>query len=441
MYPDLYYYLIIVFQALLCAFYIGSQRTLSRAAGRELICILIGGLLSVGIIAAELLTGVIGFATLICPAVMLVFSVTSKGGVWAKLLSSAAPLGAGTAICYHIIEHVYFDKGLLFHMKFIHEPELFSGCAVIYELLFVCFMILSGLIVNRKSIGIYNMRTLLALTLSSSAADCLLFYYSVNEVSHIYLLPLHCFFGVLTAALCLHVYNMSLQQSIQGRLENELRLSRLSEHYSRQYIESIKQQYSSVRKMKHDMQNSFLTLTELLRDGEYERAYRFAKENSDELEALQTFADTENSAANAVINSKLSYAAGLGISTRCLSVSDISGISDGELCSLLGNALDNAITACAALPEGAEREIDLDISCENERYYTILVRNTVSGPVLLRDPSLGTTKEDKSAHGLGTKIIRDIARSREGRADFYEEDGMFCCRIALIADKAAACDK
>ena len=43
-------------------------------------------------------------------------------------------------------------------------------------------------------------------------------------------------------------------------------------------------------------------------------------------------------------------------------------------------------------------------------------------------------KADKKQHGLGTSIIREIARKYNGRCDFYESEGMFCCQVTLMAD-------
>ncbi|TLW87894.1 sensor histidine kinase [Ruminococcus sp. KGMB03662] len=40
----------------------------------------------------------------------------------------------------------------------------------------------------------------------------------------------------------------------------------------------------------------------------------------------------------------------------------------------------------------------------------------------------------KKQHGLGTSIIREIARKYNGRCDFYESEGMFCCQVTLMAD-------
>ena len=57
------------------------------------------------------------------------------------------------------------------------------------------------------------------------------------------------------------------------------------------------------------------------------------------------------------------------------------------------------------------------------------------------NPRLTTTKADKKQHGLGTSIIKEIARKYNGRCDFYESEGMFCCQVTLMADTQTSIEK
>lgn len=231
------------------------------------------------------------------------------------------------------------------------------------------------------------------------------------------------------AAVSILLWNVTESYSSKRALERELELSRLREHYQERYIEALRQQYDSMRKIKHDVRNRFLAIGKLLEDKKYDRAEQFISENAGRLSEMQAFIDTDNAIVNAVVNSKLSYAHELGIRTSCISVSSISGISDSDLCSVLGNALDNAIAACCSLPDS---EISVEIDRGEERFYTFIVRNTVRESVLKANPGLRPAGPG-SEHGFGTRIIRETAEKYEGRCDFYEEDSRFCCRIDMIA--------
>ena len=59
------------------------------------------------------------------------------------------------------------------------------------------------------------------------------------------------------------------------------------------------------------------------------------------------------------------------------------------------------------------------------------MKNSIEGSVIQNNPNLITTKKDKHLHGLGTKIIKDIAKKYNGMADFFENDDFFICHIIL----------
>ena len=425
-------------QAAVCAVYAGLFIEFRKPAYRAAFPIICTALLSAAVMLLDNTVLIEGTGCITYPALMLVLSVTVHRKLTEKLVAGVVPLAIGTAVNTGalMIFHPQRESGL--KQLIYNDRQLITLFVTVQLLWFVVFGMLVRMLRSRKTAVSYDSGVPLTVTGFSAAAGCIMLCLSVRDDG------LRDIFGIaalLFALLCMLICYLSKLQSRRRELETELQNAQLREHYSRQYTESLMQQYGSVRRIKHDMHNNFLTLTELIAGGEYDRAYRFAKENTDALEAMQTFADTGSSVANAVINSKLSYAAELGISTKCLSVCNISGISDTDLCSLLGNALDNAMAACSKLPAGSPREISLEISCENERYYTFTVSNSIDGSVLDANPTLATDKPDKEDHGLGLKIISEITERHGGRVDLFEADGQFVCRIALIAEQTAVCDK
>lgn len=168
----------------------------------------------------------------------------------------------------------------------------------------------------------------------------------------------------------------------------------------------------------------------MLANGHNDEAMIFIEKSSKVIAQIETFVQTNNAVANAIINSKLTTAYSLGIKVSCITVADFSGIDETDLCDLLSNILENAIAACQEIQNNGKRYIYLQISSENN-IYTFLVKNSVSHSVMECNPQLKTTKADKNSHGLGTSIIRDIANKYNGRCDFYEIDNTFCCSVIL----------
>lgn len=209
--------------------------------------------------------------------------------------------------------------------------------------------------------------------------------------------------------------------------ENEV--LRLQQEYSRQYVENADTEYDLIRKMRHDFKDNYSALYALLSDGNIDSAIQHIEKHLDKLVKTETFVYTENDIVNAVINSKLSTARSFGIEATCLSVSAFHEIDDIDLCRLLSNMLENAITACNT-GHRKDKQIYLKISSDAYKYIFHL-KNTIDESVLKKNPDLKTTKKNKKEHGYGTRIIQDIARKYHGKCDFYEEDGFFCCSVTL----------
>lgn len=108
---------------------------------------------------------------------------------------------------------------------------------------------------------------------------------------------------------------------------------------------------------------------------------------------------------------------------------DISDIDDVDICRLLSNMLDNAITACQDV-KVENRRICLYIRGDNVSYI-FTVKNSIDESVIEKNPKLMSTKINRNEHGYGIRIIREISESYGGISDFYEEDGMFCCSVYL----------
>lgn len=211
---------------------------------------------------------------------------------------------------------------------------------------------------------------------------------------------------------------------------SEMKLIELKEQYFEQYIDNANLQYESIRKIRHDIKDKVSTVYSLLVKGNYNEAISFIEKSSDVIERIETFVQTNNVVANAIINSKLTTASTLGIRVSCITVADINGIDETDLCDLLSNMLENAIAACQDINDNSKRFINLNISNE-DNIYTFFVKNSIQMSVLKTNPYLKTTKSDKTRHGLGTAIIKDIAYKYNGRSDFYEQNNTFCCSVVL----------
>ena len=179
--------------------------------------------------------------------------------------------------------------------------------------------------------------------------------------------------------------------------------------------------------VRHDFNNTVSVIRTLNTEGKNSEIEAYIQDYFKTQAISQTMIKTGNSYVDAVINSKLSEAQQYGIKVSVSTINDLESKHNIDLCSLFGNLLDNAIRASK---QSSKKVINLDIRRDMES-IAITVKNTIDSSVLAKNPDLVSDKQDKKKHGYGTKIIREIAKKYSGFADFYEEDGYFCCNVML----------
>ena len=204
--------------------------------------------------------------------------------------------------------------------------------------------------------------------------------------------------------------------------------------YQKQYMDSVAVLDEHLRKRSHDLKNHVKTLNMLLSDEEHgqERAKQYLLEYVRQTAALQEFVKTKNSVADAVLNAKLMYCKEQDIPAVISVDKNIRGLTQTELCCVLGNLLDNAIEAELKLSK-AQRKIEIKIVMIEE-VLDILIRNRIAEPVLQdvqKVKNIGTTKQDAENHGFGLKNVREIVKKYDGFMDLYEDSGCFCVHIRI----------
>lgn len=238
--------------------------------------------------------------------------------------------------------------------------------------------------------------------------------------------------GMLCVAVnCFMVFRMvyRIKDSQQKEREQIKTISDLQ--LQNQYLNSVYIMDEHTRKVRHDLKNHMNIMRTLLEDEQEGRVKtieyinQYVKQTSLMYETVKT----DNKVVNAVINSKLLYCAENGINTSVSVCKDVSNLSDVEICTVLGNLLDNAIEAELKNNEH-EREIQLNINME-EDMLNIFVKNKIKESVLAANHELKTTKKDAKNHGIGMKNIYDIVTRHNGYIDVYEEADYICFNLQI----------
>lgn len=428
-----------IYQGLLYAFFISSFLTFKRNTNKKIFYLCCGGGQALLITLFNYITIFESFASILYFAELFVFALFMlEGNIVKKIFGCALPLFAGLAISFVLVNFFSTINNLsITEIATTLNSTRFIAVLSTQCLYYLVFRLLLRIFkTNEKAFKLYDWGIITAVMTASISLSAIILQVAINIKDKKVKLYVNLAVCIL---LCLNIliYHLINSLSKKNEIEKQLELLKMKEHYQRQYLENSKQQFDSLHKTKHDIKNNMIAVSEMIKSEDYSNALQYMKKYTDMLDATQTYIKTENSVVNSIVNYKLSTAASMGIKVSCLSTTCFVGIDDLDLCSLLSNTLDNAVTACLELPEDEARELHVKISCENNANYTFIVRNTFKESILKKNPQLMTIKSDKSNHGYGIQVLKDIARKYDGNVDFYEEYSMFCCRIDLIAKTSA----
>jgi hypothetical protein len=138
---------------------------------------------------------------------------------------------------------------------------------------------------------------------------------------------------------------------------------------------------------------------------------------------------TGNEALDIILTEKSLYCGQNGIKLTCMvDGGALSFISDADLYSLFGNAIDNAVEAVADLPDD-RRIIGLNVR-KVESFVSVNLHNYFDRPLVLDEGGLPkTTKGDKAYHGFGIRSIKLVAEKYGGDVKIDADNHVFNLNI------------
>ncbi len=225
------------------------------------------------------------------------------------------------------------------------------------------------------------------------------------------------------AAIAFFAARSALYNMIDRRIE------RFQSELIEKQVREIQNMYRQVRGWRHDYRNHIQNMKIRLSAGNYQKLNEYLDELADDLDTVDTVIKTGNVMADAILNSKLNIAEKMHIRLNVkANVPPGLIMSDVELCSVLGNMLDNAVEACAALPE-AERFIRVYIGRLKGQLY-LSVQNS-AGAVRKEMGAYLSTKDNTRSHGYGLFRIDRVAKKYGGYVNRQNEEGVFATELLV----------
>lgn len=183
-----------------------------------------------------------------------------------------------------------------------------------------------------------------------------------------------------------------------------------------------------LRKLRHDMNNHIGLIKALMKAKKYEELDEYINQIYEDVEIANELVITENKTLSVLLNSKKNLAKSKNIDFSSVIATQDINMQSKDICSLLGNILDNAI-------EAAEKS-------GNKKYVQLMIQKTEEGCIINCENSLGvkpivkkgkfiTMKDNALLHGIGTENIKDIVSKYSGEINFDYDDEMFNVRVVM----------
>lgn len=211
------------------------------------------------------------------------------------------------------------------------------------------------------------------------------------------------------------------------------RIDRRLAAYQQELIEThyreVDNMYRQIRGWRHDYRNHIQTMKAYAAQGDLEAIKTYLDALDTDLNTVDTVIKTGNAMTDAILNSKISLAKSKGI--RVLADAHIPvklRTSEIDLCCILGNLFDNAMDACAALPED-QRLIRVYMDMKGTQLYISFTNFTAGRKLPKADGRFRTTKGE--GHGFGLVRIDAIVARLDGYLSRNSEDGAFTTEILL----------
>jgi len=215
---------------------------------------------------------------------------------------------------------------------------------------------------------------------------------------------LFCLLAVLILALCM---GFVLWQHKKQRLQ----LLQLQES-----LQNLEQLNFELRAARHDYLNHLQVVYGLLELEEYEDLKNYLTPVYKGIMKTGKALKTAKPALNALLKAKMEEAEGQQIDVYVEVKSDLKQLSveDWQLCKVLSNLIDNAMTAL--LEKSEEKKLEIDINEDRENYVFSVSNNGTAIPKECQEKIFkrGFSTKKGEGHGMGLAIVSDIVKEHKG---------------------------
>lgn len=214
-------------------------------------------------------------------------------------------------------------------------------------------------------------------------------------------------------------FTLHLSQQQHAYYQNKLDKEQLQ--FQLRETQQSQEEYQRLQSLRHDLKNKHLTLLALLEENPDEaRAYLHSL--TDSISGKQTFY-SKNPTINFLLNQKLHDVEDeIELEIDCFVPQELS-IRPDILAVILGNCLDNSISACLRLTDKSERTLALNIRYFQQNLF-ISINNTFN-------EQEQETRKTRQRDGWGLRNVDALVQEYQGTIKRFKENGHYRTEILL----------
>ena len=206
-------------------------------------------------------------------------------------------------------------------------------------------------------------------------------------------------------------------EAVQNVLQNQY----VQYKQSRESIELINYKY-------HDLKHQIAVLRS---EEDPKKREEFLNRMEEEIRQYEAQNKTGNKVLDTVLTTKSLYCAKHGITFTCVADGTLLDFMDVmDICSIFGNALDNAIECELKIPDKEKRLIHVTVS-KQKQFLILRFENYCKETLQYQEGTPVTTKKEKEFHGYGLKSIQYTVNKYDGAVSMNLEDNWFELKVLI----------
>lgn len=199
----------------------------------------------------------------------------------------------------------------------------------------------------------------------------------------------------------------------------------------KRYYAALSENVEKTRKSRHDLKHHITTITRFAELGDKEELLNYCNKLVQMQYSEVDIPYSGNAAADGILYHYAVIAKKNNINLKISGIFQSGEIADVDLCVLLGNALDNAVTGCLTV----DNKRFINISTKNDgSVLAVMISNSFDGIIKRQKEKILSRKRDNRV-GIGIISIRSVCEKYDGNLSIDYTDNTFTCMMLLNTKK------